>query len=57
MAKNKNKKSKPQWKIPLGYSPAQETASGAGIHEKRKKYRRRDERRKNRMKFRQGDYD
>ncbi len=57
MAKNKKKKAKPQWKIPLGYSPAQETASGAGVHEKTGKRRRRDERRKGKINLRNGEFD
>lgn len=41
MAKPKRKIIKPK----LGFSPVQATASGAGVHEKTGKYRRRNERR------------
>lgn len=59
MAKKKNikKKAKPQWKEALGYSPAQATASGAGVHEKRGVYRRRDERRKAKQNLKTEDRD
>jgi hypothetical protein len=52
MAKKKNKK---RYKTPLGYSPVQATASGAGVHEKIGKHRRRDERRKAKQDLRKDD--
>ena len=54
MAKKKNKK---KWKMALGFSPTQATASGAGVHEKTGKARRRNERRKIKQDLRKGDFD
>jgi hypothetical protein len=44
-------------KIPLGFSPTQATASGAGVHEKTGKKRRRDQRRKQKIADKQAEYD
>lgn len=42
----KKKKTKNKFKISYGFSPTQATASGAGVHEKTGKAKRRNERRK-----------
>lgn len=49
-------KKKPH-KIKLGFSPVQATASGAGVHEKTGKAKRRDDRRKAKQKMRGGEFD
>lgn len=56
-AKKDKRKHKPQWKVALGYSPAQETASGAGYHEPPRKKKRQAERRDVKRQLRSGDYE
>ena len=56
-AKKNKKKAKPQWKVALGYSPAQETASGSGYHEPPAKKKRQQERRNVKRQLRSGEYE